>query len=376
MSGKIVLGILSCALVVGLSGCGAKPEGVEAKRQRLERLRAELVRLQQEIEQLERELGIQRATEQDITVVVQPARLGTLQRVLEVQGSVDSRTTVTLAAKTGGSVVAVHVQPGMRVVRGQLLVELDAEVLRRSIEEVMVQRELARTLYEKYKRAWEAQAIAEVQYLNAKQQWEALERRLATLQEQLAQTRITAPVSGVVDDVMVKAGEFVAPGMPVVRLVNMGHLFISADVSEAYAGTLKPGARAEVIFPELGDTVAARFRSVGQAINPRTRTFHVELVLERFPQGIRPGLQCRVRVTDVERPNVVTVPLAALRRRNGMPVVYVVERGPEGAIVRERPVQLGLLGFERAEILAGLRPNEEVVVRASAELRDGLKVKL
>ncbi|MCS7170292.1 MAG: efflux RND transporter periplasmic adaptor subunit, partial [Candidatus Kapabacteria bacterium] len=288
-----------------------------------------------------------------------------------------SRTTVTLSAKSAGTVVAVRVQPGMRVSRGQVLVELDSEVLRRTMEEVQTQRDLARVLYEKYRRAWEAQAVAEVQYLNAKQQWEALERRLETLREQLAQTRITAPFAGLVDEVMVKPGEFLAPGMPAVRLANTSSLYISAEISEAYAGSLKPGLRAQVVLPELGDTVPARFRNVGQAINPRTRTFHTELVLERVPAGLRPGLQCQVRVSDVERPNALTVPLAALQRRNGVPVVYVVERQPGGtAVVRERPVRVGLLTFERAEILAGLNSQEEVVVRASGELRDGLKVQL
>jgi RND family efflux transporter MFP subunit len=365
------------AVVLNAAGCGARSDSTAAKRERLERLRAEVARLQQEIETLQKELGMApQAAGQEVSVVVYRVQPEVLQRVLEVQGTVESRTTVTLSAKAGGSVVAVHVQPGTRVARGQLLVELDAEVLRRTIAEVETQRDLARSLYERYKRAWEAQAVAEVQYLNAKQQWEALERRLATLQEQLAQTQIRAPFAGIVDEVMVKPGEFLAPGMPAVRLVNSGSLYVAADVSEAYAGTLQPGMRAEVVFPELADTVGGRFRSVGQAINPRTRTFRVELQLERLPRGIRPGLQCHVRVADIQRRNVVTVPLAALQRRNGAPVVYVVEHRPDGAVVRERPVRLGLLTFEKAEVLSGLQPNDEVVVRSSGELRDGLKVRL
>ncbi|MEN3026461.1 MAG: efflux RND transporter periplasmic adaptor subunit [Chlorobiota bacterium] len=380
MPRTIVIGIVLATLVgwTSFSGCGARSEEVDSKRRRLEQLRNELARLQREIQALEAELeGDQAGAGREISVVVEPVRQELLRRVLEVQGTVESRTTVTLSTKSAGAIVAVRVQPGMRVSRGQVLVELDSEVLRRTLDEVQTQRDLARALYEKYKRAWEAQAIAEVQYLNAKQQWEALERRLETLREQLAQTRITAPFAGLVDEVMVKPGEFLAPGMPAVRLVNTSDLYVSAEISEAYAGSLKPGARAQVVLPELGDTVPARFRNVGQAVNPRTRTFRTELVLERMPAGLRPGLQCQVRVSDVERPNAVTIPLAALQQRNGVSVVYVVERQPEGtAVVRERPVRVGLLTFEKAEVLAGLRPGEEVVIRASGELRDGLKVQL
>jgi len=264
----------------------------------------------------------------------------------------------------------------MRVARGQLLVELDSEVLRRTIEEVEVQRDLAKTLYERYKRAWEAQAVAEIQYLNAKQQWEALERRLATLQEQLAQTRITAPFAGIVDEVFVKQGELVAPGAPAVRLVNVSSLYVAAEVSEAYVATLRTGTAARIFFPEFNDTVPARVRSVGQAVSGRSRTFRVELVPERLPEGVRPGLSCNVLIADIERLQTLTIPTAALQRRNGAPIVYVVERRSDGAILRERPVRLGLVTFDRAEVLSGLRPGEEVVIRSSGELRDGLRVRL
>lgn len=371
-----VCGLVVLGSIVGL-GCGSKARTSEARRRQVERLRAEIARLQQQLEALERQIGeVSPGASAEISVVAESVYVGPLRRVLEVPGTVESRTTVTLSVKSAGSVVAVHVEPGMRVARGALLVELDAEVLRRTIEEVETQRDLAQTLYERYRQAWEAQAVAEVQYLTAKQQWEALERRLATLREQLAQTRITAPVAGIVDEVFVKTGELAAPGAPAVRLVNTAHLFVSADVSEAYAGALHAGGTAEVVFPELGDTVRARLRSVGQTISARTRTFRIELGLERVPRGIRPGLYCSVRIADVERAQALTVPLAALQRRNGAPVVYVVERRGDEVLVRERPVRLGLLTFERAEILSGLRPGEQVVVRAAGQLQDGLRVRL
>ncbi len=376
MSQGVAFGLLIGITSVVLLGCGSDATTPEAKRRQIERLRAEIARLQQQLEALERRTGQLSTTSAEVSVVVESVSVGPLRRLLEVPGAVESRTTVTLSAKSAGSVTAVYVQPGMRVVQGQVLIELDAEVVRRTIEEVETQRDLAKTLYERYRRAWEAQAVAEVQYLSAKQQWEALERRLATLREQLAQARITAPMAGIVDEVFVKNGELLVPGAPAVRLVNTRNLFVAADVSEAYAGTLRAGGTAEVVFPELGDTVRARLRSVGQAINVRTRTFRIELVLDRLPEGIRPGLHCSVRIADVERAQAVTIPLAALQRRNGKPIVYVVERQAKEAIVRERSVRIGVLTFERAEILSGLRPGEEVVVRAAGPLQDGMRVKL
>jgi multidrug efflux pump subunit AcrA (membrane-fusion protein) len=89
-------------------------------------------------------------------------------------------------------------------------------------------------------------------------------------------------------------------------------------------------------------------------------------------------LECSVRFAELQRPQAVLVPLAALRRRNaGETVVYVVQRGNDhGAIVQERAVRVGIVTGGEAEILSGVRPNELVVVRAAGELRNGMPVKL
>ncbi len=378
MATRAFVGILGIALLIGLSGC-TRQQTPEAKRQRLAQLRAELARIQQQIAQLEQELGIAATgSGEAISVVAQPARLGSLQRVLEVQGQVESRTTVALSAKLGGTVMAVRVQPGQRVRAGTVLVELDSEVLQRSLEEAEVQREYARTLYERYARAWEAKAVAEVQYLTAKQQLEAAERRVATLREQLRQTRIVAPFDGVVDEVYARVGEFLAPGVPAVRLFNLRNVYVSAEISEAYLEVLRVGMPVQVVLRELADTVPGRVSVVGKTISPRTRTVRLEIQLQRIPEALRPGLECSVRLAEIERPQAVLVPLAALRRRNaGETVVYVVQQGNNyGAIVQERAVRVGIVTGGEAEILSGIRPNELVVVRAAGELRNGMPVKL
>jgi membrane fusion protein (multidrug efflux system) len=378
MATRAFVGILGIALLIGLSGC-ARQETLEAKRQRLAQLQAELAQIQQQIAQLEQELGIAATgSGEAISVVAQPARLGSLQRVLEVQGQVESRTTVALSTKLGGTVAAVRVQPGQRVRAGTVLVELDSEVLQRSLEEAELQRDYARTLYERYARAWEAKAIAEVQYLTAKQQLEAAERRVATLREQLRQARIVAPFDGIVDEVNARVGEFLAPGVPAVRLFNLRNVYVSAELSEAYLEVLRVGMPVQVVLRELADTLPGRVSVVGKAISPRTRTVRLEIQLQRIPEALRPGLECSVRFAELQRPQAVLVPLAALRRRNaGETVVYVVQRGNDhGAIVQERAVRVGIVTGGEAEILSGVRPNELVVVRAAGELRNGMLVKL
>ncbi len=68
---------------------------------------------------------------------------------------------------------------------------------------------------------------------------ESLEARLATLEKQLEMANITAPFSGIIEDIMVKEGELASPGMPLLRLVNLSVMRVSARVSEAYISSVK-----------------------------------------------------------------------------------------------------------------------------------------
>ncbi len=110
---------------------------------------------------------------------------------------------------------------------------------------------LARTLFERRERLWAKKFGSEVEYLQAKSNKEGLEKRLATLQEQLALAKITAPIAGTVDEVRIKEGEMAAAGMPAFRLVQMSRLKIAADVSESLVGRIKRGDPVSVSLPSL-----------------------------------------------------------------------------------------------------------------------------
>src|SRR5690606_11060788 len=97
-----------------------------------------------------------------------------------------------------------------------------------------------------------------------------------SLQEQNEMTRIKAPISGTVDQVVVKIGENISPGMPAVRIVNNADLKLTADVSEAYVTRIRKGNKVLVNIPELKQDIEATVTFVGRTIDPLSRTFKVE----------------------------------------------------------------------------------------------------
>src|SRR5690606_14136693 len=195
---------------------------------------------------------------------------------------------VMISAETAGTIERVHVKEGQRVGAGQVLVTLDAAILRNAVAELKTSLELANTIFEKQSRLWEQKIGTEVQYLEAKNNKESLERKLATTQSQLAQAVVKAPFAGTVDDVTAREGEMASPGVPLVRITSPQDTYIKADISERYIGKLGVGDEVEVYFPVQDMRAKSTIAAVSQVINPENRTFSVEVKIPKVDITLKP----------------------------------------------------------------------------------------
>lgn len=245
---KRTIGIYALALLLGLAACGKSTD----KEAQLAGLKKERESLEEQISALEAELkagGKAVATEKK-TVPVSVATMAqdTFRHYLEVQGRVDFDQNVFVSPKVGGVLTSMRVSRGDRVSKGQTMATIDAQVLEQNMAELQTRLDLARIAYEKQSNLWDQKIGTEMQYLTAKSNKEALERSLATLQQQRDQFNVKAPISGVVDDVVPNAGEAVMPGMGIIRVVNTQGGKIVAEVSEAYQAKINKGDNAMVYF--------------------------------------------------------------------------------------------------------------------------------
>jgi RND family efflux transporter MFP subunit len=136
-------------------------------------------------------------------------------------------------------VIKISVKTGDRVTKGQILATLDDEVLQSSLKELRAQYEFTLTVYERQKRLWDQKIGSEIQYLTAKNNKEAMENRIKSLQEQINMYKLTAPVSGTVEDVSIKIGQAVSPGLSLMRIVNFSKMKVVAEVSGLIPHCLK-----------------------------------------------------------------------------------------------------------------------------------------
>lgn len=297
---------------------------------------------------------------------------------LEVQGRVDFDQNAVVSPRVPGVITSIRVQRGDRVSKGQVLATQDASVLEAGIAELRTRLDLARTVYEKQDRLWKQQIGTEIQYLQAKNNYEALQRSLATQQRQLAQFNVVAPFSGVIDEVPAKVGESGAPGVPVVLLVSSGGGKIVADVSENYASSIQAGDQALVTIPDLGAVeMPSTVRTVSRTINPASRTFAVELrVNGKQAAQLRPNMVATVRIQDYNRANATVIPVDLVQKDEQNNYVLVVEQKAGKPVAAKRIIQTGKTYNGKVEVTSGLKPSDRVISAGYQNLNEGQVVSL
>jgi membrane fusion protein, multidrug efflux system len=363
------------SLAVLVFACGEK-EGVEAKKAELEKMKAEVAKLTTTIKTLESELAaldpeFASQNKKSILITTANAQRGEFKHFVEVTGSVLSKKNVSISAETSGRVLEVPAIEGMRVNKGQVLARIDSESVRRNLEEMENSLELAKTIFEKQERLWNQKIGTEIQYLEAKNRKEGLEKSLASMKTQLDKTVVRAPFSGTVETVQIRLGELVQPGAAMFQFVGESDLFIEADVSESYIGVLAKGDSVEVSFPSISKIIKTRVSAVGSIINPNNRTFKVEVFLPNS-QDLKPNMLSVLKIKDYENPSSVTVPGHLILSDTKGDYVFVVMDG----IAKKKYVVRGMSFGDETEIKEGLDGTELLVDKGFREVGDNFSVNI
>ncbi|GAB2763720.1 efflux RND transporter periplasmic adaptor subunit [Rhabdobacter roseus] len=370
--------LLLSAVALFIAACsGEKKEGVEAKREELAQLKTEQRELSQRIKTLEGEITKldPKAAEQQRTKAVTVGTLepGTFRHYVEMQGSVDAKNNVLVTPQSGGAVTAVYVKEGDQVRAGSTLAKVDDSILRQSIEEVKNQLSLATTLYQKQKNLWDQKIGTELQFLQAQNNMESLDKKLATLNTQLAQSNIVAPISGVVDQVNIKVGEMAAPGVGVVRLVNLSNLKVVAKVSDTYAASIRKGDEVLIKFPDLNQEYKARVTFVSTTVDPLSRTFTIEANLPSS-SAIKPNMLAQVQINDATKKDALVIDQNLIQSTEKGQVVYVATTEGNKKVAKAKTVKTGLSYSGKVEIVEGLQAGDQLITQGYQEVADGQTV--
>ena len=384
---KIVSLIITAIVLVSCGGGTSSVEDVVSSKD-LEAIRSKRADLTKELKSLEDQVKLldDAIAELDDNaklplVTTMDIQTQKFDHYLELQGDVMTDQNVLVYPEMPGTLFKVYVKEGQRVAKGQLLASIDDGGLSSQLAQLKTQLALAQTTFERQERLWNQNIGSEIQYLQAKSQFEAQESAVKQLESQVAKSSIRAPFSGIVDQVIKDQGTVVSPGpgSEVFRIVNLSNMHVEVDVPEAHLGNIVPGKAVEVYFPVLGESVKTKIRQTGNFINPGNRSFRIEIPVPNKNGQIKPNLTAIAKINDYSSEEAILIPQSVVSENaTGEQYVYLTEPDEtgNGLISKRSIIQLGKTQGDIVEVVSGLEAGDKIIVEGARSVRDNQPVKV
>ncbi len=309
--------VLTAALLLALvSGCDRISERIKQVRESFEE--------RSKAAQAEREQKV--AFKDDVGTVfainTTKAVSGQLLDYLELNGDVVTRTNVVVFADTSGKLTKLNVRLGQYVVKDQVIAEIDPS------------------------------------------------RPGMTF----VASPVKSPIAGTVIEIPAQIGATISPAVPIAKVSKTTDVQIMTFISERFISKVRLRLKALLRFEAYPDErFQAWVSEISPVVDPQSRTLEIRLNLNRLDRRIKPGMFAEVKIIIEKKEGIVKIPADCLVKRYGGYYVFVVKDGTE---VEKRKVTPGIEIDSKLEIVEGLAPDEEIVIRGQTLLEDKAKVKV
>jgi HlyD family secretion protein len=371
--------------------------------------------------------NLQSQREKSVKVMVEKVQRDDLESTVSASGEVKPKKNVNISAHIPGRIVKIGVEEGQRVKAGDFLLKLESTQYEanadrdraqiQSLKADLIRAEAVlnrdKSFYERQLKLFDSKLISteslessKAQYEISKAQYDAIlfqiKQAQASLQstlDNLEKTVYNAPIEGVITSLRVEEGEIALvgtmnnPGTILMTIADLSVMEVEVEVDETDVVGVRIGHTAEVrvdAFPE--EPIKGTVTEVGSSAlekltaSEESKDFKVVITLENPPQNLKPGLSASADIITARKDNVLTVPISSLvlrekeeentteesKREEG---VYIVQDNR----VKFTPVQKGILGELKIEIISGLEEGQEVVVgpySALRQLKDDTLIKM
>lgn len=347
---------------------------VKAKRAELNQQQRDI---KSDLEKLDEYINSQEKQDRPILITAEVLQDTLFKHYVEVQGNVDTDQNLVLNGEFSGVLTEVYVKEGQQVSKGQRLAKIDDGGLSSQVAQQETQLALAKTTFERQQRLWEQNIGSEIQYLQAKTNYEAAQNAVNQMRSQLSKSIITAPFSGIVDDVIADPGQLVVPGQtPVIRLVNLSKMYVKASVPETYLTNIKRGTQVIVNLSSINEEFVGTVSQVSNYINPANRSFDIQIDIPNKDGLVKPNLVATVKVNDYQAEDAIVIPENILQENAAGEMLAYIYKPVNDTIgeAKRVHVETGRSYGNWVEISSGLKKGDTIIVEGSKNLREGQKV--
>ena len=188
---------------------------------------------------------------------------------------------------------------------------------------------------------------------------------------------IRSPISGYVEDIILKQGELASPGMQLMLIVDLDKLYVLAKLSETYLPVINKGDIVEITFPTYPDIILQeKISRVGNVLNKQNRTFMVEVEISNPDGRLKPNLLATIKINDYNAENAVIVPSLVIREDLIGSYLYVAEQNEHNWISKKKYVKTGRSYMNESEVLSGVSDDDLIITDGYGNVSDGTYIEI
>lgn len=287
-------------------------------------------------------------------------------------GEVSAKTKTSVSFNVPGLVKRVYVKPGDYVTKGQLLAELDPTDIKNSFDIAAAARTQALDAQKRVRMMHDEQSVADIKFVEVETKVEQAKSAYAEAKKRLDDTKLHAPVSGVIDSRAVEPGENTMLDVAAFCILNVNTVSIKVPVPEGEISKVSIGDRAKVTVPALGDAAIydVIVNNIGVSSNPVSHTYDVYLDVNNSDGRLKAGMVCNVKIwpKSMSGNKGFILPVSCVNMNSqSQHYIWLVRNGK----ATRQIVSIGSYVENGIEITEGLRDGDKVITEGLAGLSEG-----
>jgi membrane fusion protein (multidrug efflux system) len=295
-----------------------------------------------------------------------------LADAFDLPAVVEPNQIIRVSAEVAGRVELTPLKKGSAVRAGDLLIELNADLVRPQFEIAKAQFERDQIEFDRMAGLFKENATPRRDLDNATTQLAISKAQLQEVRARLDRTRILTPMAGVLNDLLVEEGEYVQAGTSVAELVDTDTVKVVVEVPERDIPFFTAGQEVKIFADAKGQetSLVGTITFISELADQQTRSTRMEITAENKQRLLRSGQIVRARLTRQILRDVIFIPLLAVIPMEEGKAVYVANSSE----AQRREVELGIIKGDRIQVERGLAPGDRLIIAGHRFVAPGQKV--
>ncbi len=295
-----------------------------------------------------------------------------LADAFDLPAVVEPNQIIKVSAEVAGRVERTPLKKGSTVRAGDLLIQLNADLVRPQFEIAKAQVERDQIEFDRMAGLFKGNAAPRRDLDNATTQLAISKAQFDEVRARLDRTRILAPMGGVLNDLLVEEGEYVQSGTSVAELVDTDTVKVVVEVPQRDIPFFATAQEAKIFADAKGQetSLVGTISFISELADQQTRSTRMEITVENKQRLLRSGQIVRARLTRQILEGAILIPLLAVIPMEDSKAVYVVNSSE----AQRREVELGIIKGDRIQVTRGLAPGDKLIIAGHRFVAPGQKV--